>query len=286
MRHQRSALVASLAIAIGHVATAHAQQLTGVEMELTALEDSASYLIYRYRIAGAVGSTGGIAEVSLDIASPGAGFIQLPSTGPFTHGPTGATVSPTEHTPIGSMSPAGWKAFLSIDATLDWYGIAGGAVDEDSIPPGAGLSGFGVRSTYLPGIRTVRAEPTWQSCCSQPDPGSEEGEHPSPDSFAVAGTTIGPTRAPSDVTGSAGVALVIDDLDDICVLGWIDDGGVCNSLRVKLVQAQASIIADRPAARQQLQAFLNELDAQRGQHVNENAYWLLRTLAEHVITTI
>lgn len=271
---------------LGAAAPVAAQQLTGVDMQLTAVEDSGSYLVYRYHIGVAAGSTNGIAQVIVDLADPGAGFAQLPSTGTFFYGPSTASVPTAEHAPIGTISPLHWEAYLSADATLAWYGSRGGAVNEDSIPPGSGLAGFGLRSTYLPGIRSVSAEPTWQSCCSEPDPASEVEAHPDAGEFAVVGATVAPTVAPAEVEEETGVVTLIADVDELCALEWIDDEGVCNSLRVKLEQAQASIIADRPAAIHQLQAFLNELDAQRGAHVNENAYWLMRVLGEHVLSTI
>jgi hypothetical protein len=76
------------------------------------------------------------------------------------------------------------------------------------------------------------------------------------------------------------LGLVSADLDQVCKLGWIDNQGVCNSLSVKLQNAQKSL--GTPAAKNLLQAFLNELSAQNGKHVNANAYALLSTNVSYI----
>src|SRR2546430_9181288 len=71
-----------------------------------------------------------------------------------------------------------------------------------------------------------------------------------------------------------------------CELHWVTTEGVCHSLEVKLGQAQASLErGNATAARAQLQAFLNELDAQHGpepgKHVTDNGFWLLKINVEY-----
>jgi hypothetical protein len=51
-------------------------------------------------------------------------------------------------------------------------------------------------------------------------------------------------------------------LTDVCARGWVDNQGICNSLRVKIQHDET-------------RALLNELEAQRGKHVNDLAYFLL-----------
>jgi len=105
---------------------------------------------------------------------------------------------------------------------------------------------------------------------------------------SVLGKTVGIEPFPTDVSPTNLVRRLQVLTDETCgELGWIDNRGVCNSLRVKLENAERSLQRGRTnAARGPLEALLNELEAQRGQHVNDSAYWLLRTNTEFVLATL
>ena len=105
---------------------------------------------------------------------------------------------------------------------------------------------------------------------------------------SVLGQTVGIEPFPSDLSPENLVVRLRALTDETCgALGWIDNAGVFNSLRVKLENAERSLLRGRTnAARGQLEALLNELEAQRGQHVNDSAYWLLRTNAEFALSMI
>jgi hypothetical protein len=76
---------------------------------------------------------------------------------------------------------------------------------------------------------------------------------------------------------------LIAQRDEACRLGWADVKGVCNSLDAKLDAAVRALTRDDTAAAMgELEAFLNELDAQRGQHLNDAAYFLLKINAEYL----
>ncbi len=71
-----------------------------------------------------------------------------------------------------------------------------------------------------------------------------------------------------------------------CTLSWISGDGVCNSLLVKLQAAKASI--DRGqfnAAKNQLNAFMAELDAQNGKKVTQG-FDLLKSDTVYVVSTL
>jgi hypothetical protein len=83
----------------------------------------------------------------------------------------------------------------------------------------------------------------------------------------------------AQVTFAVGVDIdgLIAATEHVCELGWIEPWGVCNSLLAKLRAAKKAM--ERGAigpATNQLNAFLNELDAQKGKHVSIAAYGLLR----------
>lgn len=68
-----------------------------------------------------------------------------------------------------------------------------------------------------------------------------------------------------------------------CSLGWIDGNGVCNSLEAKLRAAKTSIDHGKfSTARNQLNAFINELNAQNGKKVTQG-YDMLKDDTLYVI---
>lgn len=72
-----------------------------------------------------------------------------------------------------------------------------------------------------------------------------------------------------------------------CSLGWISKVGSCQSLLAKLRAAKVSLgRGQTQAARGQLNAFLNELRAQKAKSVNQSAYDLLRVDATYLLSTI
>jgi parallel beta-helix repeat protein len=76
---------------------------------------------------------------------------------------------------------------------------------------------------------------------------------------------------------------LVVDLDNLiaekeraCDLGWINKPGICNSLGAKLNAAKASIERGQlDTALNQLNAFINALNAQKGKAVNQQAYDIL-----------
>jgi len=73
-------------------------------------------------------------------------------------------------------------------------------------------------------------------------------------------------------------------LEYMCDLGWINKHGICNSLAAKLNATIASIDRENlNAAENQLNAFLNELEAQQGKSINQAAYDVLKAGALYVI---
>jgi len=105
---------------------------------------------------------------------------------------------------------------------------------------------------------------------------------------SVPGKTVGVEPFPADLSPINLVRRLQAITDETCgELVWIGNPGVCNSLKNKLENAEGSLRQGRTnEAQEQLGALLNELEAQRGKHVNDSAYWLLRTNAEVVLSTL
>ncbi len=73
-------------------------------------------------------------------------------------------------------------------------------------------------------------------------------------------------------TVAATAGSMAEAIDRLLATGEIDNGGIANSLKAKLGKNA-----------NQMNAFLNELDAQRGKHVSEQAYGILHAQAVYVI---
>ncbi len=78
---------------------------------------------------------------------------------------------------------------------------------------------------------------------------------------ADSGITVGIVPFPADRSRAALLARLDGLITQSCTLGWVDSAGECNSLKVKVRSGAA-------------EALLNELEAQRGKHVNDAAYFL------------
>lgn len=105
---------------------------------------------------------------------------------------------------------------------------------------------------------------------------------------SVPGKTVGIEPFPDDLSPTDLLRRLRELTDQTCgELGWIDNAGICNSLDKKLQNAERSLERGRAnSARGQLGGFLNELQAQRGKHVSDSAYWLLKVNAEFVLSQL
>lgn len=106
-----------------------------------------------------------------------------------------------------------------------------------------------------------------------------------PDLNEAIGFTVGVVPEPADVSSAALVARLRGLLVQSCgELHWISPAGVCNSLDVKLEHAGTAFAQGAvPTGKDELKAFLNELDAQRDKHLSTAAYGLLRGNAERLL---
>ena len=74
---------------------------------------------------------------------------------------------------------------------------------------------------------------------------------------------------------------------ELLAAGMIDNAGVANSLTSKSDAAASQIVqGNTTAAKNQLHAFINELDAQAGKHLTQQGYDLLKTAALYYISRL
>jgi hypothetical protein len=95
------------------------------------------------------------------------------------------------------------------------------------------------------------------------------------DIVGLRGTTVGIVDLPADRSPGALATRLSALIDQLCALGWIDNNGICNSLRVKATAAAGP-----------LNALRNELSAQRGKHVSEEAYTILSQNVAYLVARL
>ncbi len=185
------------------------------------------------------------------------------------------------------------------NASRDWVHIASASkvywasvAKEQDIAPGTSRSGFAIDTRGgLPGVVRFWVEGRYEiPMVTEAEAEKDTLGEPRVEDNSVTGLTVG-AEAVADLT-PGGLLQRLSGLNArACELGWITNAGVCHSLQVKLEQATASLArGNRQAARGQLQAFVQELTAQRGpepgKHVSENAYWLLKLNVEFLLAKL
>ncbi len=103
-------------------------------------------------------------------------------------------------------------------------------------------------------------------------------------SNSYTGYTIGAADPPSPFIQINFLDSLISYKHQALSLGWIDNQGIVNSLDSKLDNARKKLaVGDINAAKNILNAFVNEVEAQKGKHLTSEAYALLKYNAEYLI---
>lgn len=155
------------------------------------------------------------------------------------------------------------------------------------IRPGNSISGFSLQSKGVPGITTSHTL-GWVATPSYEAGMAPEDNRPKWPEDSVKTRTIGPVPPPSYPFDPLAFADYINRMkDESSTLGWIDNEKIAASLGKKLFNARKSIgKKDKRAAKNELRAFIDLLEAQKGNHVNDSAFYLLKPNAEYLITTL
>lgn len=262
----------SAAAAWGLVAL-QATGLSGVDLALSEIGDSGSYYVYSYGLVNPPQSTWGIATVAVGIGASSGTPGNLAVTGDlFDLTLSAAGAAP--HAEVGPITPAGWEAALTRRAELAWYPPSTALSTDDSVAPGATKTGFGIRSSYLPGITSVAAEPTVESCCLVPDTVDGELYYPPRGRFAVTASTVAPRYMPSEVD----LDLLQSQASAVCTNPlWITDSTFCALLSDTLDAAEARLAVNNYwGAAIALDTIYSELLQRQGEsYLHDNAFWLL-----------
>jgi FIMAH domain len=178
-------------------------------------------------------------------------------------------------TPSVMASPSGWTSYVARarEPMIRWGALR-------ALAPGGSDTGFEVEAASLPGI--VQA-PVVGLVGRTQLPAFPDGKAPADAAGtsildnSVKVSTVGPVPIPGAVDPAAFLASIIALKETAFGLGWIDDSGMKASLDAKLSAAAGSIArGNASAARNQLQALLNEIDAPSGKHLTPEAIGLLK----------
>jgi hypothetical protein len=146
---------------------------------------------------------------------------------------------------------------------------------RDQIDPGEGLTGFAVAGVGVPDFVTLRVHGDVPAPVGNDSANIEYADPPSAWVDAAEATTVG--IVPQPVTTSAGM---LDRLSTLasraCELAWITPASTCSSLGARLSVARTALAkGQHGTARSEIDAYIADLEARRGEQVSESAYALL-----------
>jgi len=197
-------------------------------------------------------------------------------------------------TVTSTEQPLNWS-FLT--ARLEPFNaFIGGKSKSAVIRPGASLPGFSLQSFALPGISTIRFRGSAPVLAYDEEPPAEVEDlvgrichRPMERRYAL-GKTLGPLTNPAGKTGAALILRLMGQKHEARGLNWISGpgaDGLVKSLDAKLEAAKAAVDRGQPkTAKNDLRAFLNEVEAQKGKALNNEAYLLLKLNAEFILTKL
>ena len=207
--------------------------------------------------------------------------------------------------PQQPLAPQGWtppdENFFMVDRDrkgetgIKIYGWLSDDTNNFDIKPGQCAEGFSFKSAKMPGIKAYFAQGFTKDDLPRMAHGgepSEEDEEAFGDLADFFINSVSSKTVLPDVEASTSPVVLIDRLISLkhqaAQLGWIygpGSDGIVNSLDVKLEAAKKSVLGNKnKTAVNQLKAFINEIEAQRGKHLNDNAYYLLKINAEFIVS--
>jgi hypothetical protein len=161
------------------------------------------------------------------------------------------------------------------------------------ISPGESYGGFKIASPGLPGIAnayfqgatSIKAQ--FVGTMRNREVAKQISALRSFPTNYVSKKTIAPVIKPDSITVSALLDSLISYKHQALALGWITNRGIANSLDQKLENARRQLErGNNKAAKNMLEAFLNEVEAQKDKHLTSEAYALLKFNAEYLISKL
>jgi len=187
-------------------------------------------------------------------------------------------------------APSGWLGdYCEKLPTVSHPIVSWGSESElFRLRPGKFLEGFSFQSRGIPGIVTSYNQGYVPHRWYPEGMAVDEDLPPKWPENSVQKKTIGPVHPPPEpVDGVSFIDRIISLKHQAFQLGWITNAGIKNSLDQKLDNAKKKLQQKmNNAAKNILFAFINELEAQRGKHLDDNAFYLLKVNAEFLISKL
>lgn len=255
-----------------------------------AFDAGAGLYTYSYTISNPASNTGEIWSIDIDITQP-TNSVNLSSQG-LTIGGDRIVVTFAEKivdfkgsnvpmVPVGISAAGGWAGGIGR------RGVAGFSSGDaaTNILPGQTQSGFEFITRGLPTIREIEIEPWWIYVSE--GPATKEGTKQAREiekNITFKTKTLGPTAPPADFKATSFIDYIISMKHEAFSLGWITNKGIENSLDAKLENAKMEIMqGNNNTAKNILEAFINEVEAQKDKHLTSEAYGLLKYNVEYLI---
>jgi len=90
----------------------------------------------------------------------------------------------------------------------------------------------------------------------------------------------------TSITSSSTITNLISDINELCNNKDIDNSGICFDLLSKAQNASDLLAVDKNSAKNILAALENDLDAQKGKHVDNNAYGIISSDLQSIIASL
>jgi hypothetical protein len=271
--------------------------LTQVNVTASVSSAGSDVLRYSYKIANPISNEGSIWLVNLDIQKQaGSGYVSgdgLQNDDAFFVNTSNNVLKRIgdEVLPVGVQTPPSWDSTLTLSRTIQWSAPD----DAPLIRAGSSLDGFRTTSHGLPGIRTLTVEAYADPDALPVAPPDGPADLPRYDAavaalkqrFTATATTIGPIAPPASFQPADFLNTIINTKEQAIRRGWIKDQGIGVSLDAKLNAASASLArGNTKTAVNQLNALLNEVDAQAGKQLTSEAVALLKFNTQYLISKI
>jgi hypothetical protein len=200
---------------------------------------------------------------------------------------------------LSVSSPPSWQGETEPQDTLGSSVPCEFLFREQPLAAGAVLTDLVIRTGYLPGIADAHVFGSIDSI-GLPTPVEDtpdtvyrlvdqvQGFRPWSGGRAI--PVVAPTRSPAALAQvDVGLDSVSVDRAGSCAKLWIVDSMLCSSLGDTLDQAREALShGDHVGTEQHLLAFREQLEANHGAglSINDNAYWLLKTNVEFILSHI
>jgi hypothetical protein len=271
--------------------TPEAPRVIGSEVRSSVTQDGKTGIYtYSYTLKNGEDSMGCIWWFEIDITKP-ANTIELSQEG-LVDAPKGISKGVLKHE-VPIMVPVAFPTLPKIGGIRAWGagltvgGNAYWASDdrEFRLGPSDTLGGLVMTSHGVPTIRNFRLEPKYN-----PPPVEDVTREMLDEltrieeNISVKGKTIGPTAPPEDFKPLTFLSQIVSMKEESKALGWMDNTGILKSLDAKLDNAKKKLESnDTKTARNILEAFLNEVEAQKDKHLTSEAYALLKFNVQYLL---